>query len=166
MHQEDIIYLLKILEVGCWAAIKFVVAPFEAERYGFNFRQAFLITTTGGIAGIIAFTFIGDAIAFGWKKIKGIFKKKKAGEAAPKRIFTRNNKFVVRMKMKYGLIGIIITTPTVISIPIGTLMTHRFYRRKFRNVLLLSLSLIIWSLILNGVAQYLKRSQYLHIPQP
>ncbi len=65
---DNVIHLLKILEVALIAGVKFVFAPFEAERQGFNFGEALLISVAGGIFGIIAFTFIGDAIAYGWRK--------------------------------------------------------------------------------------------------
>ncbi|TAL60867.1 MAG: hypothetical protein EPN85_06285 [Bacteroidetes bacterium] len=162
MNEEEVIYLLKILEIALIASVKFVLAPFEAERYGFNFRDAFLITTSGGITGIIAFTFVGQAISYGWKMVKGVFKKRSARQNSPKKIFTRSNRFIVRIKMRFGLIGLAITTPAVISIPFGTIVTNHFYRKKMRNALILILSVIIWSLVLNGLAQYLKLSQYLH----
>jgi len=158
---ENVIYFLKILEVGLIASIKFLLAPFEAERQGFNFYESFITTTSGGVIGIIAFTFIGDFIAFGWKKLKNLFRKPISGDGTPKKKFTLTNKFIVRVKIKFGLMGLLSTTPAIISIPIGTFVTHRFYRRKYRNVLLLIISLIIWSLALNGIAQYLNLSQYL-----
>jgi|CXWL01.1.fsa_nt_gi hypothetical protein len=163
MSEEEIIYLLKILEVALIASVKFLLAPFEAERYGFNFRDSFIITTSGGLAGIIAFTFIGDAIKYGWKKIKNLFKRKSKRDGEPKKKFTRGNKLIVKIKMKYGLIGLVITTPSIISIPVGTIVINHFYKKKLRNISLLILSLLIWSILLNGLAQYLKLSQYLHV---
>jgi len=165
MSEEEVIYLLKILEVGLLASVKFLLAPFEAERYGFNFRDAFLITTTGGITGIIAFTFIGHGIAYGWKKIKEIFKKKTTSLPEPTKKFTRTNKFIVKIKMNFGLWGLVITTPSMISIPVGAIVINHFYRKKIRNVMLLILSLLAWSILLNGLAQYLSLSQYLHLPK-
>lgn len=158
---EDVIHLLKIIEILLIASIKFVFAPFEAERYGFNFKDAFLITTTGGIVGIILFSLIGELIAFGWRKVIRFFKKPLQKEEKPKKKFTRSRRFAMRIKMRFGLLGLVITTPSVISIPIGSFLIHRFYRKKVRNILLLSASLILWSFLLNGIAQYLKLSQYL-----
>ena len=163
MNQEEVIYLLKILEVGLISGVKFLIAPFEAERYGFNFKEAFIITTTGGIIGIIVFTFVGEAIAFGWRKLVRIFKK--PSKEKPKKIFTRDRKRVVSIKMRFGLLGLAITTPSIISIPVGIFVTNRFYRKKGRNILLHILSLVIWSALLNGLAQYLQLSQYLHLPK-
>ena len=163
MNEADVIYLLKILEIGLIASLKFVLAPFEAERYGFNFRESFLITTAGGITGILLFSLLGEIIAFGWRKLLNFFKRPLKKEEKPPKKFTRAKRFAVRIKMRFGLLGLVITTPSVISIPIGSFVIHRFYRKKFRNILFLIASLILWSFILNGLAQYLKLSQYMHL---
>lgn len=160
---DDVVHLLKILEVALIAGVKFVIAPFEAERYHFNFKEAYLVTTAGGIIGIIAFTFIGELIAYAWRKTILFFEKPLHLQEKPKKKFTWLRKFVIKTKMGFGLFGLVITTPLIISIPIGTFMIHRFYRRKGKNILLLIVSILLWSLVLNGIAQYLKLSQY--IPQ-
>ncbi|MBI3501127.1 MAG: hypothetical protein HY063_04975 [Bacteroidetes bacterium] len=157
----NVIHLLKILEVALIASVKFVVAPFEAERQGFNFREAFFISTGGGFIGILVFTFIGEVIAYGWRKIINFFRKPLGKEDKPRKKFTWLNKFIIRTKMRFGEFGLVITTPLIISIPIGTFMVHRFYRKKGRNIFLLMLSVLFWSVIINGLAQYLKLSQYI-----
>ena len=162
---EDVIHLLKIFEVLLIASVKFVLAPFEAERYGFNFKDAFCITTAGGILGIIAFTFIGHGIAYLWKKIKNFFSQSvKKDEKSPKK-FKWSTRFIIKTKMRFGLIGVALITPSIISIPVGTFLIHRFYRGKLKNIFLLFVSLLLWALILNGLAQYLKLSQYMHLPK-
>lgn len=158
---DDVLHLLKIIEVALIASVKFAVAPFEAERYGFNFKESFLITTTGGAIGIILFSLIGEVIAYGWKKTILFFEKPLHIHEKPKKKFTWFKKFIIRTKMRFGLFGLILATPSVISIPIGVFVIHRIYKNKFRNVLLLILSLIFWSLLLNGIAQYLNLSQYI-----
>jgi hypothetical protein len=163
MDEGDIFQLLKIIEIGLIASIKFLFAPFEAERNGFDFQNSFLITTSGGIIGIIVFTFVGRGITYSWKKASAFFKKKNQTEVEGKKIFTRGNKLIVRIKIKYGLIGLSIITPAIISIPVGTIVINHFYRKKMQNVIALIFSLLAWSILLNGLAQYLKLSQYLHV---
>lgn len=162
--EENVIYFLKILEIGLIASIKFLFAPFEAERYGFNFRDSFFITTSGGIIGILAFTFIGDAIAYFWRKVKNIFRKKEAKDKPAKK-FKWSTRFIIKTKMRFGLVGVALITPSIISIPVGTFLLHRFYKKKGRNILVLVLSVLIWGVTLNLLAQYLKFSQFLHLPE-
>jgi hypothetical protein len=163
MEEGEIFQLLKIIEIGLIASIKFLLAPFEAERNGFNFQNSFLITTTGGIIGIISFTFIGHGMAYSWKKLKGFFKRETETIKKEKKKFTRGNKLIVRIKIRYGLIGLSIITPAIISIPVGTIVINHFYRKKIKNMTALIFSLLFWSILLNGLAQYLKLSQYLHV---
>ena len=159
----DVIHYLKIFEIVLIASVKFAFAPFEAERQGFNFREAFLITTSGGFFGILAFTFVGEVIAYAWRKTILFFEKPLHMQEKPKKKFTWLRKFTIKTKMRFGLPGIVITTPLIISIPLGTFMAHRFYRKKGRNILLLMLSVVFWALIINGIAQYISLSQF--IPQ-
>src|ERR1051325_3212498 len=112
---EHVLHWLKVLEVALIASVKFVLAPFEAERYHFDFKQAFLITTAGGIIGVFIFTFIGEMIAYGWRKMVNFFRKPLGKEDKPRRKFTWLHKFIIRTKMNFGLFGIVITTPLIIS---------------------------------------------------
>src|ERR1051326_7680539 len=149
---DDVIHLLKILEEALIASLKFLIAPFEAERQGFNFHEAFLITTAGGISGILAFAFVGQVIAFAWRKLIRFFKKPLHTENIPRKKFTWFNKFIVRTRINFGLLGLLITTPVIISIPIGTLVINHFYKKKIRNIFFLMISAVVWGLILNSIA--------------
>lgn len=147
---------------------KFLFAPALSEYFGYNFAQSFLYTTSGGAIGILAFTFVGDWLTAGWRKliswIKALVLRRDPDvlmRINPKR-FTRTTRFVVRIRRKFGLIGLAIITPCIISIPIGTFIINRFYSKKWKILLALFTSLILWSLILNYLAQTLHLSQYLH----
>lgn len=167
MDAEQVKHWLKIAEVGLIASVKFLFAPFESERYGFNFGESFTITTMGGIIGILAFYFAGANIASWWRHsvavVKSVFLRRPASviERKPRRNFTRNRRFIVRIKSKFGLTGIAFITPCIISIPIGVIVAAHFFRKRKPVILYMLISLVLWSLVLNGIAQYLKLSQYI-----
>lgn len=167
MGSDQITHWLKVLEVALISSVKFLFAPFEAERYDFNFGQSFAITTIGGLVGILIFYYAGTNIAIWWKHVKAIFlsifirRPASVIERKPSKNFTRTRRFVVRVKMKFGLTGIAVITPCIISIPIGTIIAAQFFRRRRPVLLYLTISLVAWSLILNGIAQLLKLSQYI-----
>lgn len=167
MNAEEITYWFKILEVGLISGVKFLFAPFEAERQGFNFFQSFTITTLGGVTGILVFYFAGSLIASWWNRIKAIitsiFVRRPVAvlERKPKRHFTRTNKMIVKIKRRFGLAGIAFVTPCIISIPVGTLVAVAFYRKRKPILLYLLVSLLLWSIVLNYVAQQLALSQYI-----
>ncbi|HET6992950.1 MAG TPA: hypothetical protein VFJ43_16580 [Bacteroidia bacterium] len=171
MNEIDIAQWLKVLEVGLIASVKFLFAPFEAERYNFSFGQSFTITTIGGLVGIFAFYYAGTKISLWWRHsvalVKSIFIRKPVAviESKPRKIFTRRRRFVIGIKMRFGLWGIAFITPSIISIPIGTIVAANFYKKKKGVLLYLIVSLILWSLVLNGIAQVLKLSQYIVIPK-
>ncbi len=171
MDPLDVSSWLKVFEVGLISSVKFLFAPFESERYHFSFGESFTITTIGGLIGIFAFYYAGSNITHWWRHsvaiIKSIFIRKPAEviEKKPRKVFTRTKRFVIRIKMKFGLVGIALVTPCIISIPIGTIVAANFYRKRKGVLLYFIVSLLLWSLILNGLAQYLKLSQYIAIPK-
>ena len=155
---EGLIEWLKILEIILIASVKFLFSPFEAERQGFSYRESLIITTTGGVVGILMFTFIGEGIAYSWKKIQSSsFGKSKSRIKK----FNRLTRLVISIKNKFGVMGVSMITPSLISIPVGTLIINRLYKGKFKNLLVLFFALLIWSLTLNSIAYYLRLSQYL-----
>ena len=164
---EDVTHWLKIAEVALIASVKFLFAPFEAERYGMSFWDAFTITTGGGIAGIFIFYFSGQLIADWWRhnvaKVKSFFTRRPVSdfEGAHRKVMTRKDKLIVRVKNKFGLTGIAFLTPCIISIPIGTLVAVAFYRKRRPILLYLLISLVLWSFVLNYLAQLIAISQYM-----
>jgi hypothetical protein len=126
-----------------------------------------MITTGGGIAGIFIFYYSGHFIAHWWQhnvaKIKSFFTRRPVSdfEGDNRKMMTRTNKLIVRIKKRFGLAGIAFITPCIISIPIGTLVAVAFYRKRKPVLLYLLISLVLWSFVLNYIAQLLALSQYI-----
>lgn len=171
MEEVGIEYWLKVLEVGLISSVKFLLAPFEAERYHFTFWESFAITTIGGIIGIYVFYYAGSKITIWWRHLKAllkaIFVRKpvEAIEHEPRKIFTKGRRFIIGIKMKFGLFGVAFITPCIISIPVGTIVAANFYKKRKGVLLYFIVLLVLWSLLLNGIAQYLQLSQYIVIPK-
>lgn len=170
MSGFDVAYGLEVVEVGLIASIKFIIAPFEAERYNFSFWESFAVTTTGGLVGLFAFYYAGLRITFWWRNcvalLKSIFIRKPLAviKSKPRKKFTRGRRFVIGIKMRFGIVGIALITPSLISIPIGTIVAANFYKKKRGVMLYFIASLILWSFMLNGIAHYIGLSRYLVIP--
>lgn len=157
--------IFEMIQVIIISGIKFIVAIPISIGMGFNFIQTFMITTAGGLLGVIFFFYLGEGILILWKhnffKIKGIFVKQnsvqltrtaKQKKELKKSIFTWRNRFIVNVRRKWGLIGIAILTPVLLSIPLGTFLANRYYKKNKRNVLIyLSVSVTCWSLIMSFV---------------
>lgn len=121
-------------------------ATFPLAIYLFNmsFFETILYTNIGGLLGIIVFTLISKGII----KVLAIFwpvnlrNKKKS-----QKIFTKRNRWLVLLKTKYGLPGIVILTPIILSIPVGAFLNTKYYGHKKISYLYLFLSQIGWSFI-------------------
>lgn len=159
MEAEEIRNIATIFLIS---GIKFLFAPFTAsEIFGYSFWHSFAITTSGGATGILVFTYVGDLIVRWWNHLVAVIKafflrrKVEAIERKPHEKFTRTNKLIVRVKRKFGIAGLAFLTPCILSIPIGTFVINRFFRKKVKILFALFVSLIFWSFVLNGIAQYL-----------
>ncbi len=152
---------LKILIVFAVSSIKFLIAPALSFSMGLNFLQTFLSTTSGGITGVVIFFFLSRWLlllyaryfVFYTRKIKKNFYgflKLEVPVEIPARKFTRRNRFIIKIVRKYGLAGIVVLTPVILSIPIGTFLATRFYASNRYLLVYLISSVLFWSLIMSS----------------
>jgi Sec-independent protein secretion pathway component TatC len=55
---------------------------------------------------------------------------------------------VIRIKQRFGLVGIAFITPVILSTPVGAFLADRFYKDKKKVILYLSFSTVFWALAL------------------
>ena len=132
------------------SATKFLTAPITSLNIGFGYLETLIITTFGGILGIIFFYYVSAAIVyfFGWIGQKLRSNKK---EPKKKRVFTWKNKLIVKVKRDYGLIGLALATPIFLSIPLGTFLAARYFHDPKKVIMYLSASVLVWSVIVSSV---------------
>jgi hypothetical protein len=113
--------------------------------------ETILWTNVGGIAGIYFFAYLSEKILAWWKRT---FRRSDRhileDEQQEKKIFTRKNRRIVRIKQQYGLIGIALVTPFLLSIPVGVFLVVRYYNTSKKKFHCLIASNLIWSLIYTG----------------
>jgi len=157
--------LLQIALTILFSSFKFAATfPLVIFQFDFRFMETILWTNVGGIAGIYFFAFLSEKILDWWKRAfhrsnKHIME----DEQQEKKIFTRKNRRIVRIKKSYGLIGIALVTPFLLSIPVGVFLVVRYYNTSKNKFLYLIASNLIWSLIYTGFYMFwdellLKRS--------
>ena len=160
--------LLKFLIIFTLSSVKFLLAPPLSFRLGLNYFQTLASTSAGGVMGVLVFFYLSRwmlrlydryASKYVHKVIHRIALKLNIGHIAErffplipkqKRVFTFTNKLYVRIRKKYGFIGIVILTPVLLSIPIGTFLAARFYPKRNHVVLYLCASVIMWSVIMSS----------------
>lgn len=98
-----------------------------------------LIVMVGGLAGVFVFTYLGAVISKYLSKFH-FFRIK----------FSKLRKFV-KIKNSYGMLGLAIITPVIISIPVGCIISSSFEHDKKKIIRYQGLSIIIWSIVLFGL---------------
>ena len=139
----------EILKLAGWlffVIFKFIWAPVTmATTTNYGWWEILFITISGGWLGIIIFFYFG-------KLIIAFFSKKRKG---PPRKFTKLNRFVVRVKSKYGLTGLVAIIG-IISVPLCTLIAAAYYKENKRLVPVLMTSVVIWAIGLTAIVFLLK----------
>ena len=148
-------FLLKLLPLFLLSMVKFVVGvPSAFAAFNLNFWELLLFAISAGSMGVTVFMFFSDWLFAVWDAFKYRFFPSK--EPVKKKIFTRQSRVFVRIIKKYGLPGIALITPTIISIPIGTLIARRLYPNRTKVYCYLLVSVVIWSLILSLILHFPK----------
>jgi len=143
------------------STIKFLFAPVLSFGMGLNFIQTWLSTTSGGIVGVLVFFFLSKWILLMYSRYffyySHLIRKSIYGHLninmpkfIPARKFTRRNRMIIKIVKKFGLAGIVILTPVLLSIPIGTFIATRYYSTNRYLLVYLSISVLFWSLFMSS----------------
>jgi hypothetical protein len=126
--------------LACTISLSKIGIPTVIAIYKSNYFMALLSSCFGAILGTVVFTYVFAGLLKWWERVRaGMFTSKH-----PKKIFTKFNRRVIRTKNRFGLTGIAMLTPILLSIPIGAFLAERFYKHKGKVILYLSLASIFW----------------------
>ncbi len=151
-------YLFKILNVFLVAMVKYFYAPWFGFTLGLDFWETMPGVVLGGIASFFFFYFITELFLVYVRHLKPVvvyvtpnrtrlryrdWREKRHERRKKKKVFTRRNKFFVRMRQTYGMWGIVVLTPVVLSIPVGAFLLRKYYghRREAIPAMLVALAL-------------------------
>ena len=130
------------------SSFKFAMTfPLAILEFGFSFFETILWINTGGLLGILFFAYLSEKVLHLWNHWTGKRKRRTPGTGTPKKVFSRRNRRIIRIKRSYGLAGIAVTTPLLLSIPVGVFLTIRYYSHTRMKLLYLVLSNLGWSVI-------------------
>jgi uncharacterized membrane protein YsdA (DUF1294 family) len=155
-------YLFKYLNVIALASVKFFWATPYAYMFRLNQLETFVMIQLGGILGFLFFyaffSFLLKELKLLWPAIyyitPRIFKVRFEQWIDERRYrkltankFTRSNKMIARIRRKYGMPGIVILTPVVLSIPIGAFLGTKYFHHKRSFIPWMILSIFIWGIV-------------------
>jgi hypothetical protein len=135
--------------LACALAFGKVGMPAAMVLFKYSFIKVFLVSVAGGITGNIVFVHLSAVII---KRIHNYRARK--GRIHRKKIFTRFNRFIIRVKKRFGLVGISVITPLLLSTPLGAFLAERFFKDKKKIIIYLSVSTVFWSITLYLLIRY------------
>lgn len=142
--------LWEIVSVFLLSTVKFVFGGVPlALGLGFSFFKAVTVTTFGGFTGVMFFVFLSEKLIENVKKLKSK-KLTDSTNQAPKKIFTRKNKIIINVKRRFGLAGIALLTPFLLSIPLGCYLAVRYFKNKQKVITYLFASILFWSVAVSS----------------
>jgi hypothetical protein len=137
------------------STIKFLFTPFGGPAAKLSFFETYFVCVAGGIFSAAVFYFASDYFMkrAQAKKIQKLEEALAKGIEIPsKKIFTKANKTIVRMKNKLGIFGISFYAPLFLSVPIGSIITAKFYGKEKKTFPLIVLGMFVNGLITTGLA--------------
>ncbi len=139
--------LVKLASVYLFSMFKFVLGPATGVLAELNFFTTVILTIAGMMTSVTLFTFLGEYVRVWYFKK---FQKKDS------RVFTRKKRTMVRVWRRFGMIGVAMLTPVILSPIGGTIIAVSFGEDKWRIFIYMLLSSILWSLILSVIFYYIK----------
>ncbi|MCX8113268.1 MAG: hypothetical protein N3E49_08790 [Bacteroidia bacterium] len=136
--------LLKYIPIFLMSGFKFMVGVGMSMAMGLSFWEQFLVTTTGGIGGVIFFTYLGAQVRAWIARRRG----------RPVSGFT-SQRWAVLWE-RYGLWGVALLTPPILSPPVGTAIALAFGSSRRQVALRMSLAMVLWGLVFAGVWDWLQ----------
>jgi len=131
---------LKVLFAFLWSGVKYLIGVASCMAMFSNPGIGFLITSAGALSGVLVFTFGG------WW-VEQIFKKKFMSHG---KHFNKRTRMLIRLKRNGGLPLVAILTPVILSIPIGCIMATTFVHNRWKIVLYMAFSVLIWGVFIFG----------------
>ncbi len=157
--------LYKIFYIIFLASTKFAISPmFAILQCKYNVFETIILTSIGGIAGVLIFAFLTKPIVITFNfiidktKINILFHKinlRFFSKKRQKNSFKKRNKRIIKIKQKYGLIGLAILTPILLSIPLGTMIAVKYYTLNKKTILSLTSSVVMWSVVLSLFVKFI-----------
>ncbi|MEI6677717.1 MAG: hypothetical protein WCL21_03860 [Mariniphaga sp.] len=155
-------YILKVISVFLVASVKY----FWATPYSFSLKlnelETFFFIETGGILGFLFyyyfFGFLFKELKLLWPMVYHftpvifkvrfeLWRKERKSKLINARKFTRRNKIIVILRQRFGIWGLAILSPVILSIPVGALLGNKYFKHNHHFMSYMILSIIIWGII-------------------
>ncbi|WP_163709962.1 hypothetical protein [Mangrovibacterium lignilyticum] len=156
--------ILKLFHVYLLATVKYFLTFPYSMLIGLNFLQTLITVTIGGITGFYFFYYLSGYLIRFYQNHHGtvlcalknytridlchLINKNPAVVTVK---VNRKMRLIVKLRAKYGFWGIIIMTPSLLSMPIGAFLLNKYYSRQKNTVAYMTLSILGWALLYSSI---------------
>ena len=147
--------ILKLATVYFSSMLKFVFGPIGGYAAGFPLITTILVTVAGMMTVVLVFTYFSN-----WIKVRIInrfFQKRK-------KFSSRNRKFVTIWK-RYGLIGVAVLTPILLTPIGGTVLAVSSGSPKEKIILYMFVSACFWGVVLSCALYFFGNEVLKYLPE-
>lgn len=132
--------IIHVILFGLLAGTKILMAPLAMLAAGFPVWKAIVVTYVGSLVGATVFYYFGVAIFKWWDDMFG-------SSEAPKKMFSRKARTMVKVKARTGIIGLAALAP-IISIPVSAFIVAKFFPGKNKVIGIYAVVLIPVAILL------------------
>lgn len=165
-------HYFKIPQVFFLAMIKYFYAPIYGVEIGMSFWENFFSLISGGVLAFLIYYHFSKIVLIlsrrldpimrkilteGWYKAYWRYRMNRRLKKRKRRKFTRVNKFMIKIRRNYGMWGIILLTPVLLSLPVGAFLLRKYYDDDSKAIPFAILSIIVEGFILCVVFSFLPR---------
>lgn len=137
------------------ATVKFMFSAIPGSIANIPAWQTYIACTLGGTISAAFFYFSAELfIKYSHRRrVKKVLAAEAKGIVLPHpKKFTRMNKFIIRIKHVFGIYGISLWAPFFLSVPIGSIITAKFYGKKKITFFLIALGMFINGAIITALS--------------
>lgn len=135
--------------------IKFMFAPFAGPGLKLNFLETYVSCISGAAFAALIFYFSSEFFLIRAHKKRKAALQESIRTGVPlktKKKFTRFNKLIVKLKRSLGIYGIAFYAPLFLSVPLGSIVTAKFYGKEKRTFPLILIGICMNGAITTGIA--------------
>lgn len=158
---------LKLLQVILLSSVKYFLTIPYAFLIGLKVEAALPAILIGGMGGFLFFYYLFKPISvwlgllkpLAFKNMPLTFRLRYSSfcklwlDPKKKAIFTRRNRRIVKIKRSYGMWGIVIATPVLLSIPVGAFLARHYYSKNRKIIFYMMGSIVGWGVAFSAVLQ-------------
>jgi hypothetical protein len=162
-------FFVKIVNVFLLATVKFFYTPIYAFIIGFGFIETLITLLAGGIFGFFVFYYLSNILILSIRILKPTvikympvsilnrirsWQQKRVDKRKNRKKFSRRNKMIIKARNQYGMWGICLLTPVLLSIPIGAFLLRKYYHHRKESIPVMVLTIIVEGILITILSWY------------